>query len=477
LNWLCSLREGARGRRPLAPPSSSLPQPLKGKKNGRQAGAKGPNQPDHSAGREGGPGGGQGQQAPGPPPGLPPARRKNFFERHPKKTLTVLVVLALLVLAFIADKIIGLKVTSPGPSVQRYVRLRELSPLTFEVITPPPKIFDTEAGSKPRPVYIRVDEQGFLMPSRVHAHPDLVLAFLGGSTTECRVVPEENRFPYLVGRRLEGVLQVKVNSYNAARSGNNSLHSLNILLHKLMPIHPDIVVMMHNINDLVALLYEKTYWNNNASRKVLVELRPTLTGQVRGFFQVLREYTIPNLYRAMVELAQRIRGKDEDQDEFRHIRGRKVEIDRPYLLQEFRSNLQMFVDMCRDRQITPVLMTQPNRLSGNLDPKTWKEVKVLEAQGISFAEFEELHGLFNQAIRDVGAKNKVLVVDLAREIPSEDKYVYDPVHLTERASKLAAQVISEKIEPLALARLQILRGGPGDHRPPALPSNSPPNPP
>ena len=382
------------------------------------------------------------------------AEGKNLFERHPKKTLVAVVVLAILVLAFVADKIIGLKVASHEPPVQRYVRLRELSPRTFEVITPPPKIFDADAGSKPRPVHIRVDNQGFLMPSRVHAHSDLVLAFLGGSTTECRVVPEENRFPYLVGRLLEKDLKVKVNSYNAARSGNNSLHSLNILLHKLMPLKPDIVVMMHNINDLVALLYEKTYWNNNASRRVMVVVKPTLEGQVRGFFQVLREKTIPHLYRAIVEFSQRVQGKDEDRDEFRRVRGRKVTIDRPYLLREFRSNLQMFIGMCKDRQITPVLMTQPNRLSGNLDPKTWKEVKVMEAMGIKFAEFEELHGLFNQAIRNMGAANKVLVIDLAWEIPSEPKYVYDPVHLTEKASKLAAQIISRDLEPIARKRLQ-----------------------
>ena len=380
--------------------------------------------------------------------------RKNFFERHPKKTLAVVVVLAILVMALVADKIIGLRVASQDPPLQRYVRLRELSPRTFEVITPPAKIFDTEAGSKPRPVQIRVDDQGFLMGSRVHAHPDLVLAFLGGSTTECRVVPEENRFPCLVGRRLEEALKVKVNSYNAARSGNNSLHSLNILLHKLMPLKPDIVLMMHNINDLVALLYEKTYWNNNASRRVLVVVRPTLAGQVRGFFQVLREYTIPHLYRAIVELSQRVQRKDEDHDEFRQLRGRKVTVNRPYLLKEFRNNLQMFIDMCRDRQITPVLLTQPNRLSGNLDPETWKEVKVMEGMGISFAEFQELHGLFNQAIRDVGAANHVLVIDLAREIPSEPEYVYDPVHLTERASKLAARIISQELTPLARERLK-----------------------
>ena len=387
---------------------------------------------------------------PGPPPS------KNFFERHPKKTLAVLVVLAILALAFVTDRILGYKTAAQGAPIERYVRLRELAPLSFEVLHPPANIFDTEAGSKPRPVYIRVDEQGFLMPSRVHDHPDFTLAFLGGSTTECRVVPEESRFPYLVGRRLEEALKVKVNSYNAARSGNNTLHNIDILLHKLMPLHPDVVVMMENINDLVALLYEKTYWNNNASRRVIVTVKPTLTSQVRGFFQVLREDTVPHLYQAMVELSQRLKGgKGQEVDEFRNVRGRMVVIDRAYLLREFRSNLQMFIDMCRDRQITPVLMTQPNRLTGNLDPRTWKEVKVMEAMGIKFTEFEELYGLFNQAIREVGSANPVLVVDLAKEIPSQPDYVYDPVHLTEKASKLAAEVISRELTPLAKARLEI----------------------
>lgn len=379
---------------------------------------------------------------------------KNFFERHPKKTLVALVGLAILVLAFIVDKLIALKVTPQRPSIQRYVRLRELSPLTFEVITPAPRVFDTKAGSQPRSVVIRVDEHGFIMPSRVHAQPDLVLVFLGGSTTECRAVPEKERFPYLVGRHLEQDFKVTVNSYNAARSGNNSLHSLNLLLHKVMPLNPDIVVMMHSINDLITLLYEKTYWNKNSSRRVIVEVRPTLVGEVRGFFQVLREYTIPNLYRAIKELSQRARGPDQDFDEFRHLRGQKVEINQPYLLEEFRANLQTFIELCRARQITPVLMTQANRLVENLDTKTWKEVQVLEAKGISYVAFRELYDLFNQVIRNQGVAHRVLVVDLAREIPPEPTYVHDVVHLTERGSKLAARIISRDLKPLVEARLQ-----------------------
>jgi len=378
---------------------------------------------------------------------------KSFFERHPKKTLTVLVGLAILGLAFIADRLVALKVKPQGPTIQRYVRLRELNPLTFEMITPRPGVFDTEAGSSPRRVVIRVDENGFIIPSQVHASPELVVAFLGGSTTECRAVPEESRFAYLVGRCLESDLKVPVNSYNAARSGNNSLHSLDILLNKVMPLNPDIVVMMHNINDLITLMYENTYWNKNPNRRVIIEIRPTLVGEIRGVFRVIREYTFPNLYRAYKDVEQRAGVQDQEMDEFRHVRGKKIVINEKHLLEEFRRNLQMFVALCRARRVTPVLMTQANRMVENLDSKTWQEVSVLAAQGIKYSDFRKIYRQFNQTIREVGQADGVTVVDLAREIPAVETHVYDVVHLTERASKMAAQIICRQLEPLAKARL------------------------
>ena len=96
--------------------------------------------------------------------------------------------------------------------------------------------------------------------------PDLTLVFLGGSTVACIYVDEESRFPSLVGQLLSQQTGKKVTSYNSGVGGNNSLHSLDILLNKIIPLKPDVVVMMHNINDLVALIYDKTYWSNNPTR-------------------------------------------------------------------------------------------------------------------------------------------------------------------------------------------------------------------
>jgi hypothetical protein len=48
----------------------------------------------------------------------------------------------------------------------------------------------------------------------------------------------------------------------------------------------------------------------------------------------------------------------------------------------------------------------------------------------------------------VGKSHNVLVIDLAGLIPQDKQYMYDVVHLNPRGSQLAAQLISERLQPL-----------------------------
>jgi hypothetical protein len=106
---------------------------------------------------------------------------------------------------------------------------------------------------------LEVDSNGFIIPSKIHKSTNFDIVFMGGSTVECAFMAQNKRFPYIVGRKLESITKMKINSYNGGVSGNNSLHSLNILLNKIVPMQPKCVFMMHNINDLAILYYTKTY--------------------------------------------------------------------------------------------------------------------------------------------------------------------------------------------------------------------------
>ena len=76
-------------------------------------------------------------------------------------------------------------------------------------------------------------------------------------------------------------------------------------------------------------------------------------------------------------------------------------------------------------------------------------MKGLEVQqGITYQEFKGAFDRFNRTILEVGAKNQVLVVDLAREIPQEKEYMSDVAHYTPAGSRLVAQKIAAGLRPL-----------------------------
>jgi lysophospholipase L1-like esterase len=341
----------------------------------------------------------------------------------------------------------------------RYVMVKERVPssLKYRRITKADVKFSD--GLIPPEWKIEADDNGFLYPSHIHEKPNLKIVFLGGSTTECLKNNEENRFPYRVGRILETAGR-KVNSYNCARSGNSSLDSINNLLFKVIPLNPDFVILMHNINDLIILLYEGNYWNNHPTRGLFVYQKTILensgylysNARIDNFINMLtaiRKAFIPRLSERFYYLIfyQAFRERILDHDEWAHIRGKKLSMQTQKITRQFKKNLQLFINICEARNITPVLMTQASRLQEEPDELIFKNICRLfeEDHGISYDELKCAFDTFNIAIRDVGRKNGVPVIDLANSIPPEKEYIYDYVHLTDKGSLFCAEIIAEKL--------------------------------
>lgn len=326
--------------------------------------------------------------------------KKNRFEKHPFVSILLINVVICLVLAFV----LSVKFSSnhqPKQSLKtilmhryysgiidnnvgRYIKLRELTP-NQTIIDRPSKSYLSKLDSTylvRQPYQLQTDQHGFIKPSDIHANPDLKIVFLGGSTTECRYMEAVERFPYLVGRALEATLGKKVNSYNGGVSANESKHSLNILFNKVLPLKPDIVVFMHNINDLVMLRSQGTYDYQNSLKSHI--------------------QTADNLF-SQIEIPQ-VSGHWSDED----------------LKNAFRKNLLTFVAVARIHEIKPVLMTQASRDT----------------------EHDALYHAFNGVIREVALQEKVTLVDLAGHIPPEKTYLYDHYHYTAQGSQLAAEKIT-----------------------------------
>jgi hypothetical protein len=260
------------------------------------------------------------------------------------------------------------------------------------------------------------------------------------------------RFPYLTGVLLSRELKKKVNGYNGGVSGNNSLHSINILINKVLPLRPDIVVMMHNVNDLVTLLNEGTYWNNNQRRS------PIVTKNRRSVYNLLRDFVhgigyafLPSLSYRIGELKQLVappirrnsRGDSSGTDDM------VPAIDMTKVANSFERNLNIFVSVCVSTGVTPVLMTQatamkikPDSIIRHRVEKNWHWL------GIDYSSHKRNHEMLNEIIRKVCRQRNVLLIDLEKLIPRERKYFYDVIHFKNIGSKLVAEIIASKLAPL-----------------------------
>jgi hypothetical protein len=361
-----------------------------------------------------------------------------------------------LILISMGDRLIGWLFQAPliGPGIyqKRFIRLRKFAPNQNDYIRPPDKYISKKDGLIQKDFRFRTDELGFIMPTRKHENPDLTLFFMGGSTTACMYVEEKNRFPNVVGALIEQETGLKVNSYNGGVDGNNSLHSLNILINEILRLDPDVVVFNHNWNDLITLLYTGTYWNDNRHRSPIVENRivydepPTPVSLARDLFR----YLTPHLHYQAKHFYHRVRSKFLIQqvhiDEWADIRGRQLKYSKQLMLSEFEKMLRMFIAICRIYDTVPVLVTQQNRIDQPPDEFIQMVMKQMKDDfGIKYNEFRLVYEAFNESIRTVAQRENVFLIDLDREIPKSREFIYDTVHFNDKGSILAAGIIAGKL--------------------------------
>lgn len=323
---------------------------------------------------------------------------------------------------------------------QRHVFLKEHSPGVSKTYDQSLTLF---TGGTPngetRQVRFEIDEKGYIEPSNLLEDPDLRIAFLGGSTTECADVAELKRFPYLVGQLLnkDGL---RVNTMNAAVAGNNSAHTLNIYLNKVMAERPDIAVMMHNINDLHELLMSQGYWGADGRPAHIITEKVSL----KTAFAVRFKSVFPNMGLRFDNVMWKFR---KEPSRVARRLPELTEEDKLGILRQFKENLRIFVSISRIKGVTPVLMTQASRIKTDfVGVERGREI-IENRFNMPFQDYKKLYGRMNEAIRELCNDKEVLMIDL--DMLASSEHIFDSVHYNDHGSEYVAGHIAQHLAPLA----------------------------
>ncbi len=340
--------------------------------------------------------------------------------------------------------------TSISKGTARSINLREFNPNQYAHVRPTNYYMSGVENLDQIDYVMDIDENGFISTGNPKSsNPEIKILFLGGSTTETMYVPEKQRFPSIVERTLREKLGKNVDVLNSGVSGNNSMHSLLILLSKGIPLKPTYAVLMHNYNDFAVLYKTESYWIAPSGRSLITDHNfhsesVSMSISYR-FFKAMKDFFVPNLYSYLGPRLLDIKPRDEFQG-FRKKEFQDLNLEE--YKNQFTSSLVSFIELSRVWNIKPILMTQANRI--NLKDalfQKWFLENVRE--GITSTEFIELYQLSNQIIREIAKTHSVPLVDLDSLVPKTNEFIYDTAHFNEAGSKLVADFVSKEILKIA----------------------------
>ncbi|MBW1711979.1 MAG: SGNH/GDSL hydrolase family protein [Deltaproteobacteria bacterium] len=270
----------------------------------------------------------------------------------------------------------------------------------------------------------------------------LSILTVGGSTTECFYLSDGKTWPARLGRKLEESLgRVWLN--NAGLDGHSTYGHLVLMADYLVGLRPKVVVFLVGVNEIG--LDKPCPWDRSI-KKDLMRGRLDLSS-LSGLANSLAAHSETvslglNLYRYL--RAERHAMKPPEKYLRKHRPHgpvpaeelTQVKKDQARFLAAYRDRLLGLIKLARQNNIKPVFITQPTLNSDQI----WI---TLEA--------------YNDVLRQVGRREKTLVIDAARKMANEREYYYDFVHFTNEGAQVLADIVFEELRPYLAAEF---RSGP-----------------
>jgi lysophospholipase L1-like esterase len=274
---------------------------------------------------------------------------------------------------------------------------------------------------------------------------------VGGSTTICFYLDDLAAWP----QRLMSLLNAgspprRVWVGNVGKSGNDTLHHLELLKRLPEAAEVDVIVMLAGVNDF-----------NHSLRYPLEGRRQAAAARVfdRGgprdpFLPSFRQ-SLP--YRALTLLRRERAALDVEDREGtvyarRRVLRRMARKDYPLPplhepLRQYAASLETIADWCRDRGVRLVLLTQPTLWQDPMPPElealTYSSTFGGSRRTLSAADLARGLAAFNRTMLEVCRARGLECIDLAAALPKDASVHYDQEHFTIAGAEAVAGKVAE----------------------------------
>jgi len=280
----------------------------------------------------------------------------------------------------------------------------------------------------------------------------LTIVTVGGSTTECFDLAEDKTWPQALAMKLmPDFQQLWLN--NAGLSGNSTYGHYILMQDYLVKLKPKVVLFLVGIND-VGIRGERDFDERIHGLNFRSLERFLASTAVHSELAT----AALNLYRFYFPKSTMINNQNDPQETdlnkllpFTVSQAAQAVIikdHQDHYLEPYKKRLEQLIVICREHNITPVLLTQPVLYGNNVDPATGVDLgDKFVAKDMNGATAWKVLELYNDVTRQVGGEQGVLVIDLARQMPKDSRYYYDLMHFTNTGADKLADLIAAQLTP------------------------------
>jgi lysophospholipase L1-like esterase len=275
----------------------------------------------------------------------------------------------------------------------------------------------------------------------------LTLVTIGGSTTECKYLSDGQTWTDILGQQLaKDFDRVWIN--NAGLDGHSSFGHTVLMTDHISKLKPKLALFLVGINDV---------GRDDLKHSELQHIRGRIDAHsIRGFIKSVSSYSetfalLLNTYRHYRAVTTGLSHREVDLT--------KVEIAPATAangrargatdknLKSYETRLLRLINLTRESNIEPVLITQPALHGDGIDDATGIDLGRIQKDGTDAKRSWDNLEMYNEITRRVGKRENVLVIDLARELPKSSRYFYDYFHYTNEGANKVGDIVHRRLSP------------------------------
>lgn len=304
-------------------------------------------------------------------------------------------------------------------------------------------------GMEPRVRVFSVNNLGFRGDSLHRPKPadEYRIFMVGGSTTECLYLGDDQAVTHILQERLNDALPSgpRVAVYGAGKSGDKSFDHIAMVAHRILHLEPDLIVVFAGFNDLLFSMRGDDY--------LLYPYRPQGAPERWSLSHLLRftstEFHVPRLvYSALRPLRPSHPETIYTTSNYRQLardsrRSPMLEHPPRVDLEPYAENLRSLAGMVRANGTNIVFMTQATTWNSEIDPDAsrWHWITGFGGRHPEPALDSALES-YNDVTRAVALEAGSPLFDLPHHLPKSLEFFYDDVHFNLRGADVAGTALA-----------------------------------